>query len=567
MSKSNHVTRIRIISLGIFLFAVLLIGRLYFLQIVDNSIYKDKADRQYSSTAGGEFDRGTIFFTNKDGSLVSAATLESGFIVAINPAILKNPEDVYTKLNTILPLDHDIFMTKAAKKNDPYEEIATRVPTDIGTKIAGLKITGLSVYKDRWRFYPGQKEGAHILGLLGFKGDDFAGRYGLERQYNTTLERSDDTNINFFAQIFSNLKSLASASSTSEGDVVTTIEPTVESYLEETLASTSEKWSPDSIGGIIENPNTGEIYAMESYPTFDPNDPSNIKNVSTFANPLVENVYEMGSIIKPLTVSAGIDAGVITSTSTYYDPGSVTIDGKKISNFDGKNRGTVDIQTLLSQSLNVGAAHVESLLGNQLFSQYMYAFGLNQKTGIELPNEAHDLVDNLKKGDVEHATASFGQGIALTPIATIRALSTIANGGLLIEPHLVKAIDYKIGVTKTTPVPDGVRVLKKTTTTDLAKLLTYSVDHVLMNGTLKIPNYSVAAKTGTAQIPDSTTGGYSDKVLHSFIGYFPSYNPQFIILLYMVNPHGAQYGSETLTMPFMNTVNFLINYYDIPPDR
>ena len=288
-----------------------------------------------------------------------------------------------------------------------------------------------------------------------------------------------------------------------------------------------------------------------------------------FSNPLVENVYEMGSIIKPLTISAGIDTGVITAKSTYYDKGFVIINNKKVSNFDGKERGVVNIQDVLSQSLNVGAAHVESLVGNARFTDYMYGFGLNQKTGIDLPNEGKSLVDNLKSPrDIEYATAAFGQGIALTPVATIRALSAVANGGTLVTPHVVKSLEYKIGISKVTSVAVSPGVIKKETSDEVSRMLTYSVDKVLMGGTLSIKNYSVAAKTGTAQIANPNGGGYYDnQFLHSFVGYFPSYNPKFIVLLYMVNPKGAQFGSETLTVPFMNMINFLINYYEVAPER
>lgn len=566
--KSKPLGRIRIISVCVFLFALVLWGRLYMLQVVHSETYTDKADRQYSSTNQSVFNRGTIFFQNKDSVQVSAATLKSGFLLAINPEILKNPEEVYKKINEVLPLDKEAFMAKAGKKNDPYEEVATHVDSSIGEKISAWKLPGLMVFKQRWRFYPAGEIGAHVIGILGYKGDELAGRYGLERQYETSLIRHDSSYSNFFAEIFAGLKSATSDSLSSEADIVTTIEPTVASALQNILASTTEKWSADSIGGIIMDPKTGEIIAMEGLPAFDPNNLDTIKDVSALSNPLVENVYEMGSIIKPLTVASGIDAGVITASSTYYDKGFVMIDGKKISNFDGKERGKVGIQDLLSQSLNVGAAHVESLLGNSLFRDYMYKFGLNEKTNIELPNEAKDITNLTSAHDIDFATAAFGQGIALTPISTIRALAVLANGGTLISPHVVKAIDYKLGLAKDVPVSSGPQVLKKETTTEMAKLLTYSVDHVLSNGSLRLTNYSIAAKTGTAQIPKSNGGGYEeDKVLHSFMGYFPSYNPKFIVLLYMVNPKGAQYGSETLTMPFMNLVNFLINYYEVSPDR
>jgi len=565
--KSNFLPRIRIISIFVFLFAVLIICRLYLLQIVDHKIYSSKADRQYMSSNDSLFDRGSIFFTDKDGNLISAATLKSGFIVAINPKILQNPESVYQKLSAILPLDHDTFIAKATKKDDPYEEIATKVADDVGQKISALKINGLNVYKEDWRFYPGADTASRTVGIMGYLGNDFAGRYGLERQYDTVLERNDNSSANFFAELFADIKSADSGKS--EGDIVTTIEPTVQMYLQSVLATTTAKWSSDMTGGIIMNPSTGEIYAMDVSPTFDPNDPQAQKSSDIFSNPLVEDVYEMGSIIKPLTVSIGIDTGVMNASTTYNDKGFVMLNGKKVSDFDGKDRGVVTMQTALSQSLNVGMAYAEHLIGNARFTQYMYNFGLNEKTGIDLPNEAKDLTSNLDVSrDLEHAEAAFGQGIALSPIAAIRALSTIANGGLLVNPHVVKQINYEIGLTTHIPTIVERRVISTTTAKEVGRMMVWSADNTLMNGAVKQTNYSVAVKTGTAQIAKPNGGGYyDDRFLHSFVGFFPASNPKFIIFLYTYNPKGVQYGSETLTLPFIDLVKFLTNYYNVPPDR
>lgn len=565
--KSN--TRIRLVSIFVFGFALVLIGRLYFLQIINHEVYIQKGDKQYSSTSKKVFDRGTIFFQNKDGSLVSAATLKSGFLVAINPQILKDPESVYEKVNAIVPIEREVFMAKALKKSDPYEELAQKVDIEVGEKINALKISGLQAYKERWRFYPGGATASRVVGLLGYKGDEYAGRYGLERQYENNLLRKDGAYVNFFAEIFSDLRSVGEEKGEIEADIVTTIEPALQSFLQETLKEVTNKWSAVSAGAIIMNPKTGEIYAMDVYPTFDVNNPQLEKNIAVFSNPLVENVYEMGSVIKPLTVSAGIDAGVITSKTTYYDPGFIMVNNKKISNFDGKERGVVDMQTALSESLNVGMAKITTLLGNKLFSEYMYSFGVSEKTGIDLPNEGRNLVDNLKSPrDIEHVTASFGQGLALTPISAIRALSVLANGGFLVEPHVVKRIDYKIGISKDIEPKIIRQVIKKDTSEEISRMMVHSMDKVLLEGRLSLSNYSVAVKTGTAQISKPGGGGYyEDKFLHSFVGYFPAYDARFIIFMYIIEPKGVRYGSETLSIPFSDLTKFIINYYEVPPDR
>lgn len=567
--KINYINRIRFLTFCIIAFSLLLISRLYFLQIMEGDSYSNKADRQYSSTSKKIFDRGSIFFTNKDGSLVSAATLKSGFIIAVNPEILKNPEEVWQKLNEIMPTDKDEFIAKATKLKDPYEEIAVHVDEEIGKKISDLKIPGLQAYKERWRFYPGGETASQVVGILGFKGDEYAGRYGLERQFENNLYRGDGAYTNFFAQIFSNIKNVATEKEGLEADIVTTIEPTVQTYLQNVIASTTERWSSDLTGGIIMDPVTGEIYAMAVYPTFDLNNSGEEKNASVFSNPIVENIYEMGSIIKVLTMAAGVDAGVVNAGTTYYDRGFTMINGKKISNFDGKERGVVNMQDVLSQSLNVGTAYVQSLLGNERFAKYMTDFGLDNKTGIELPNEARNLVTSLKsKSDVDLASASFGQSLALTPISTISALSVVANGGYTVKPHLVKSIKYKMGISKDTEIPLGNRIIKRETSEEISRMMAYSFDNILLNGELKMDRHTISVKTGTAQVAKPGGGGYyEDRVLHSFVGHFPSYNPKFIILLYTVNPKGIRFGSETLSRPFGGLAEFLINYYEVPPDR
>ncbi len=528
------------------------------------------ADNQYVKKSGSIFSRGSIFFEDKDGGLVSAGTLKTGFILAINPSIIKDKEAVYEKISSIIDIDAEEFMAKAGKTTDPYEEITKRIPEDKTIMIQDLKIPGVFLYKEQWRFYPGGKTASNVLGILGYKGDEYAGRYGLEKFYDDVLERNkDDVYANFFVEIFRNWKKTVSKDDSFEGDIVATIEPSVQATLEDSLTKIHTKLNSVETGGIIMDPKTGEIYAMADVPTFDPNNFSGEKNVSIFGNSLVDNVREMGSIIKPLTIAAGIDAGVITPKTTYDDKGFVKANTATIWNHDRKAHGITSMQEVLNDSLNVGVAYVVSKLGNQKFSDYMKGFGLKEKTGIDLPNEAANIVNNLESPrDIEYITASFGQGIALTPISTIRALSVLANGGNLVSPHIIKKINYKGGFFKNTDINKGPQIIKKESSEAITRMLVEVVDKAMIQGKGKNEHYSIAAKTGTAQVASPDGGYYDDKFLHSFFGYFPAYDPKFIVFLYTYDPKvGNLFAADTLAMPFFDLSDFLINYYELPPDR
>ncbi len=553
----------------IFIFAIILISKLFFLQILHKNLYTEKADRQYATPASNIFERGSIFFTKKDSSLVAAGTISSGFKIAIKAKDVTDVDKTYEELKPYTDMDYNTFVTKANKKTDPYEEVATHLTKEQVTEIDSMKIPGVSVYKDNWRFYPGGNLAAHTLGFLAYKGDDKVGQYGLERYYNDVLSKpKDETYVNFFAEVFSGIKDAVN-NNLKQGDIVTTIEPSVESTLEIELGSAFEKWGADEAGGIIMNPQTGEIYAMTGLPNFDVNKFNEVKDSSIYRNIMVEDVLEFGSVIKPLVMSAAIDAGAVTPETTYLDKGMVTVNKKNIYNFDKKARGTASMQTVLDQSLNTGMVFAESKLGNDKFRTYMKSYGIGQKTGIDLPNETSGLIKNLESPrDIEYANASFGQGIALTPVEAVRAFSIIANGGNMITPHLVKQIRYDDGtsnIKEYSVVSSG--IIKKETSVTISRMLTH-VFEAYDAGTLKLEHYSVAAKTGTAQVAmENGKGYYTDRHTHSFFGYFPAYDPQFLVFMFLKNPKNVNYASQTLIPPFMNITKFLLNYYNVPPDR
>lgn len=569
MNLSSFHSRIMIVSTCIFLFAIILIAKLFLVQIVHKNLYTDKADRQYATPSSNIFDRGSIFFTKKDSSLVAAGTVSSGFKVAINAKNIVDIDKAYEALDPYMEMDYDTFVLKANKKSDPYEEVAYHLTKEQVNEIDKLKISGISIFKDNWRFYPGESLASHTLGFLAYKGDDKVGQYGLERFYDTTLSKpKDEAYVNFFAEVFSGIKDKV-LNTNKQGDIVTTIEPSTESTLETELGYAFEKWNADEAGGIIMNPQTGEIYAIASYPNFNLNKFNEVKDSSVFRNIMVEDVLEFGSVIKPLVISAAIDAGVIKPETTYMDKGFVTVDKKDIYNFDKKGRGLATMQTVLDQSLNTGMVFAESKLGHDRFRTYMKSYGIGEKTGIDLPNETSGLIKNLDSPrNIEYANASFGQGIALTPIEAVRAFSIIANGGNMITPHLVKQIRYNDGTSKIIEYP-MVRsgIIKKETSETVSRMLVH-VFESYDSGSHKFEHYSVASKTGTAQVArEDGKGYYTDRHTHSFFGYFPAYDPQFIVFMFLKNPKGVQYASQSLIPSFMNITKFLLNYYNVPPDR
>lgn len=568
--KPNHKGRIRIILGGILFIAAILVLRLYQIQILHAEQYADLAKKQYVHSASDVYDRGTIYMRTKDGEEVAAASLKAGYVLAVNPGEVKDAESAYAALSQIIPaLEKDTFIARATKANDTYEEVADRVSEADAERIKALQINGVRLYRNQWRSYPGGALASQAVGFVGYDGDDLVGRYGLERYYNDRLERQNaDVAVNFFAEVFGNLGMFTFDSKKSnEADIVTTLEPNVSRMLDSELKAIHEQLSSKLTGGIVMDPKTGAIIAMSVVPNFDPNDRNGVE-VGTFRNPLVEDFYELGSIIKPLTVAAGLDSGAITAKTTYYDAGSLELDGYTIYNFDKKGRGTVPMQEILNQSLNTGVAFISKTMGYSRFRDYFKAFELDTETGIDLPNETRGRLEGLDiNRDIQFATASYGQGIAMTPIEATRALASLGNGGLLVTPHLVEKIRLEDGTEQLVSQPDPKRVLSESTSIEISRMLTVVVDTALRGGAKKNDRYTVAAKTGTAQIASPEGGYYEDKYLHSFFGYFPAYEPRFIVFLYTVEPQGVKYASETLTDPFINMTNYLLNYYDVPPDR
>lgn len=548
-------SRIRIFAIFIIFLFVALIVQLFYVQVVHSAYYKAKGSSQYISNRQENEPRGTIYFSRQDGTLISAATMNSGYLLAIAPVLIDNKDEVYNKINSIYPIDKELFYKKMEKSNDPYEELAHRVPKNKIIEIQKLKIKGVSSERELWRNYPGGVRAAHVLGLVAYVGQYEQGVYGLEKLYEDELApASQHKSVNPFAAVFRDI----GTDNLGRKDIVTTIEPEIQVALEKTLNDVQTSYSSEGVGGIVIDPKTGAILAMAYTPSFNPNDLSEVANEEVFLNPAVSKVYEFGSVIKPLVVAAALDAGVINQSTKFNDTGSIKVGVETIHNFDKKGRGVVTINEILGQSLNTGMVMIGQKIGKDNLRSYFEKYGLRKKTGIDLPSEVNSLTKNLDSNrDIEFATATFGQGFNVTPIQVVRAFSALANNGVPVNPYVVKEIRTSDGEVVKSFEPTYLDpAIKPETAKEISIVLTHVVDTSLQNGTLSLPHHSVAAKTGTAQMV-GPNGKYSqDRYLHSMFAYIPASDPKYLVFLYNVYPKGVEYASYSLSKPLFSYLQF-----------
>jgi len=576
--NQEHVGRIKIVSFFVVLGILVLLGRMFVLQVSQHDFFVVQAEQMYVSQSS-IFDRGSIFLSSRESSPIALASVVRGSTLAIDPTLISNPESVFSVLEPFLsnPNKED-FISKANQKNLRYREIERRIDPERTALIRGLNLRGVSTNAESWRYYPGDGLFSHALGFVAFDGDELVGRYGLERFYDSVLSRnSKKQNINIFAEVFGSFGKNEDFFDFNDdedlfGDIITTVDVKTQQNLENFLRNTINTFEAGAGFGVVINPQDGSIYAMASFPSYNNNEFNRVSDISIFRNRVVENIYEFGSVVKPLVIAAGIDVGAINSETTYFDNGTIQIEDATIRNFDGRGRGLVTMRDVLADSLNTGMVFSMQKMGRSNLREYLLNFGIGERTGIDLPSEARGITSNLQSPrQLEYATASFGQGISTTPIALARALSALGNGGYLVQPHIVRGIYDSVSgeIIKDFSYSkfDQRRVISQQTSEEITRMMVSIVDKNLGGGSFAIPGYSIAAKTGTAQIPNPQGGYYDDRNLHSLVGYFPAYDPEFLILLSLEHPKNVRFASQSLSTPFFDLVDFLIRYYNVQPDR
>jgi len=566
--KHNFVWRMHLLVVFVVIFFFVVLFRVFQIQVVRHNLYSALAQDQHEFFEDIFPKRGEIFVRDAYSNNVYplAVNKELNLVYAV-PVNIKDKKETAKKMSEILEMDEDRIFNIINKENDPYEILKRKVCSETADKIKSENILGIAIAPEISRYYPGNYLAANIVGFLGYKENKKTGQYGVEEYYNERLKGKMG-----FSELEKDASGkwisfgLKNTQNPKDGDsIVLTIDQTIQYISEKKLKEAVDKYEAESGNLIVMDPKTGAIIAMAQYPSYNPNEYFKEDDMSVFSNSNVHSVYEPGSVQKPITVAIGIDLGKINPNTTYIDEGVLKIDGWTIGNSDGKRNGKQNMIQVLEKSLNTGTVFIQQQVGKSDFYEYLKKFGLDELTKIEVNGEVRGNLSNLEeKKDINYATASFGQGISVTPLAILAAISSFANDGKLMKPHIVDEFIFSDNSSEKIN-PSLVRRVVSAKTANLVSAMMVSV---IDNGhakQAKVEGYKFAGKTGTSQIPKKEGKGYEkDKTIHTFVGFGPVPNPKFSILIKLDNPK-ALYAANTTAYVFKDMVLELISYYDIPP--
>ncbi|TSC68235.1 MAG: cell division protein FtsI (penicillin-binding protein 3) [Parcubacteria group bacterium Gr01-1014_66] len=569
--KKDISRRITIVVL-FFYAALLVLGiRVFTLQIMDHHTYVALAARQHRTIQSYAPERGSIFAKDKEGGLLGLGLNQIFYRVAVSPRDIREQERVVSLLTETLSMRSEFVEKKIKKTDDPYEIIARHISDEQRKKILNEKMAGVLIEEEKGRAYPHETLASHILGFVRKEDTKEEGQYGLERFYDAYLSGKNtlfgDSAQSGILPFLAALSGRVVRPPERGADLILTIDYHVQRRSEEILKNIQEKWNAESGLVLVLEPNTGKIKALASSPTFDPNAFGKEKDFSIFLNPATEATYELGSVLKPVTMAAGLEQRIITPETTYTDTGEVRIGNHVIHNFDEQAHGIQTMTQVLEKSLNTGVVYVMRLVGQEKQYDFFKRFGLGERTGVDLPGEVSGSLVNLEHGqEVDAASASFGQGIAVTPLELASAIAVFANEGKLMKPYVVERIVDDAG-NEIVHNPEFVRqVVSPETARAITQMLVSAVRSGFENKA-RVKGYFVAGKTGTAQIPRRDGKGYSDEVTHSFVGYAPAFNPRFLVFFQLNKPKGNRFAANTLTPAFRDLAEYILNYYEVPPDE
>ena len=604
-TKHSNLESFRIyMVLGAFLFVFFLADlRLFQIQVLDHSKYKSMAQQQYSDTYAIPAKRGNIL--SFDGHVLAGT--QTHYLMYGEPKVVEDPyktshdlSDIVTDLwmlssrkdklegieqgqkdieisrDTVFSYFYNKFYKSLSSGDLMWVPLKRSVTPVERTKIEEKNIKGIGFEEEPIRYYPEGSLASHVLGFVASneKGEK-TGYYGIEGKLNEDLKGKpgrimDEKDAMGMPILVGSYKKIDSVSGR---DVYLTLDRAVQYIIEKKIKEGVEKYEAKSGSVIVMDPMTGEIVAMANFPTYFPDDFSAadiIEDEKTHRksierqNLAISQTYEPGSVMKPMTVSAAVDLGLITPETTFNDSGPVRYSDYTIDNWDGKHHSVQTIVELLQKSNNIGAAWVGHKVGSKKLYEYLKNFGFGDRTGIDLEGEDTGIIRDYNEWtDIDLATISFGQGISATPLQVVNAFNVIANGGYLLEPKIIYKITDGIKEIEM-PTRSEHRVISRETSDTMVSMLEKAVE----GGEAKyfvIKDYRVAGKTGTAQIPEN--GKYSpDRTNATFVGFMAS-SRKFSMIVKLEQPQTSTYAAETAVPLWMDICGELVKYFGLPPDK
>ena len=560
------------------LLILVIIGRLFSLMIVEHGFYTALASDSHEIYAELTPERGSIYLENNEGKLTPLALNRDKFIVFADTrsyADPKTPLEVANALTTFFQYTEERkneVLGQLSKVNDGYEQIEKNISEDIKKNLENLKLPGIYFTRFRERYYPEGPLAASVVGFVGkSETEGSVGRYGIEGYWNPIVGGSGGflEGIRSAKGAWIPLAGRTFDAAVDGANLVLTLDRTLQYEVCERLRDAVKMYEAQSGSLVIMDPLTGAITTMCSVPDFDPNEYGKVENPAVYNNLSIFESYEPGSVFKPITMAAALDTNTVKPGDPFTDTGSADGNCKKpIKNADSRNYGDQNMSGILEHSINTGVVYIVKKLGKENFRSYVEKFGFGTKTGIELDTETSGTIDSLSQNkgnaiDCYTATASFGQGITVTPLQMVTAFSAIANGGKLMKPYIVKRIEYANGKVEDVRPVEVRQVIDKHTAQLVSAMMVRVVDYSEgIRG--KVPRYYIAGKTGTAQI--AGPGGYSNETNHSFIGFGPVDNPKFVMLIRLEKPQRS-YANITAAPLFAQLVTYMMSYYHIPPER
>ncbi len=552
MFVRDYHKRIKIILVVIILLFVLIIGKIFYIQVFSYNKLNDYANDLWSRNLPIEANRGIIYDRN---GVVIADNITTTSLVLI-PNQIDDKEKTAQLLAEILDVSYDDMYAHVAKKTsiERVHPEGRRLPYEIADKIASLDLPGVYLVKESKRNYPFDTYLSHTIGFVGI---DNQGLSGLELMYNNLLTGEYGA-IKYFSDAKGNRLSLNEVYEKPQDGInmTLTINMDIQASLERELDNAMLKYNPDQALGIVMDPKTGEILAIASRPNFSPSEYQNYTVEEINRNLPVWMTYEPGSTFKIITLAASLEEKIVDLDNDHFsDSGAIQVDNATLHCWKHGGHGEQTYLQVVENSCNPGFVNLGLKLGKETLFDYIDKFGFGKKTGVDLNGEGSGIIFNLDRvGNVELATTAFGQGVSVTPIQQITAVSAAINGGYLNKPYIVKSLNEP--ETNTVIQQNERQIVRKVISEETSEKVRYALESVVTNGTGRpayIDGYRVGGKTGTAQKVENgryMVGNY----ITSFIGFLPADDPQVIVYVAVDNAKGVtQYGG-TVVAPIVKTV-------------